>query len=177
MAVAPVHRVGARREWLALAAAVRRVAGRLAVDDVGGDGQHRLRVHRVAIGRVLADLGHEARDQVGGDVVHPAIGIAEFREVALDPVVDRQARVVADHVHLGVLDRREAVGHDREPGDAERHRAQDVAVVQRHLQALVEVLVVHVVDAVHRMHVGAREPLHRGVELREHLVVVQHVGR
>ena len=60
MAVAPVHRVGARAERLALAAAVRRVAGRLAVDDVGGDGQHGLRVRGVAIGRVLADLRHEA---------------------------------------------------------------------------------------------------------------------
>ena len=48
--------------------------------------------------------------------------------------------------------------------------------MQRHLEPLVEVLVMHVVDAVHRMHVGAREPLHGGIELREHLVVVQHVG-
>ena len=48
--------------------------------------------------------------------------------------------------------------------------------MQRHLQALVEVLVVHVVDAVHRMHVGARQPLHRGVELGQHLVVVEDVA-
>ena len=78
-------------------------------------------------------------------------------------------------MHLGVAYRRQAVRHHREAGDAERHRAEDVAVVQRHLEPLVEVLVVHVVDAVHRMHVGAREPLHRRVELRHHLVVFEHV--
>ena len=126
---------------------------------------------------MLADLAHEARHEIGSDVVHRRIGIAEGREVALDPVVDGQSVVVADDVHLGVLDRRQAVGHDREAGDAERHRAQDVAVVQRHLEPLVEILVVHVVDAVHRMHVGAREPLHGRVELRQHLVVVEHVRR
>ena len=49
--------------------------------------------------------------------------------------------------------------------------------MQRHLQAFVEILVVHVVDAVHRMHVGARQPLHRGVELGHHVVVVEEVAR
>ena len=42
--VPAVHRIGAGRERLALAAAIRRVAGVLAVNDVRRDGQHRLRV-------------------------------------------------------------------------------------------------------------------------------------
>ena len=85
--------------------------------------------------------------------------------LALDAIVDRKPGLVADHMHLGVFDRRQAVGDHRKAGNAERHGAQDVAIMQRHLEALVEVLVVHVVDAVHRMHIGAREPLHHGVEL------------
>ena len=47
MAVAAVHRVGAGPERLALAAAVRRVAGRLAVDHVRRDRQHALGVRGV----------------------------------------------------------------------------------------------------------------------------------
>ena len=47
------------RERLALPPAVRRVAGALAVDDVRGDGQDRLGVEGVAIGRVLPQLAHE----------------------------------------------------------------------------------------------------------------------
>ncbi len=100
-----------------------------------------------------------------------------FVPSTLDAIVDGESGVVADHVHLGVFDRRQAVGDHRQAGDAERHGAQDVAVVQRHLEALVEILVVHVVDAVHRMHIGAREPLHRVVELLHHLVVVEHLAR
>ena len=46
VAVAPVHRIGAWRERLALPPAVRRVAGRLPVHDVRRDGQDRLRVQR-----------------------------------------------------------------------------------------------------------------------------------
>ena len=60
MAIAAMHRVGAWPERLALAPAVRRIAGRLAVDDIGRDRQHALRVNGVAIGRMLAELVHEA---------------------------------------------------------------------------------------------------------------------
>ena len=79
MAVAAVHRVGARTERLALAAAVRRVAGMLAVDHVRRDRQHALGMRRIAIGRMLADLLHEARDEVGRDAVHPIVVVAELR--------------------------------------------------------------------------------------------------
>ena len=88
-------------------------------------------------------------------------------------IVDDQSGLVAHDADLSVLDRTQAVGDHRKAGDPERHRSQNVAIVKRHLQAFVEVLVVHVVDAVHRMHVGARQPLHRGVELRHDVVVVE----
>ena len=45
--------------------------------------------------------------------------------------------------------------------------------MKRHLQPLIEVLVVHVVNAVHRMDVGFREPLHGRVEPRHDVVVVE----
>ena len=111
--------------------------------------------------------------------IDPIIVVAELRRRALafDPVIDRKPVLVADHMDLGVFDRRQAVGHHRQTGNAERHGAQDVAIVQRHFEAFVEILVVHVMDAVHRMHVRAREPLHRDVELLHHLFEVEHVAR
>ena len=162
VAVAAVHRIRARAERLALAAAVGRIAGVLAVDHVGGDRQHALRMRCIAIGRVLADLLHETRDKIRGDAVHPIVVVAELRRRALLSmrIVDGKAGVVPDHVDLAVLDRRQAVGDDGQAGNAERHGAQDVAVVQRHFETFVEILVVHVMDAVHRMHIGARQPLH-----------------
>ena len=85
-------------------------------------------------------------------------------------------RVVAHRLDLGVLDRRQAVGGVRQPGDAAGERAQHVAVVQRHLDRLVAVLVVHVVDAVERVDVGLGEPVHHRIEPVHHLVIVQHVA-
>ena len=46
-------------------------------------------------------------------------------------------------------------------------------VVQRHLDAFVRVLVVHVVDDVHRIGVDAGEPLHHFFELADHIVEVE----
>ena len=92
-------------------------------------------------------------------------------------VVDDEAVLAADRLHLRILDRGEAVRGDRQAGDAEGHRAHDVAVVQRHHEPLVVVVVVRVVDAIHRVDVGLREPLHHVVELRHHVVVVEDVAR
>ena len=79
MAVAAVHRIGAGPERFPLAAAVGRVAGHFAVDDVRRDRQHALGVSGVAIGRMLADLLHEAGDEVRRDAVHPVVVVAELR--------------------------------------------------------------------------------------------------
>ena len=49
--------------------------------------------------------------------------------------------------------------------------------MQRHLKTFVEILVVHIMNAIHRMHIGLREPLHHGVELGEDLVVIEIVAR
>ena len=86
--------------------------------------------------------------------------------------VDDEPALVAHRLHLGVLDRRQAVGRVRQAGDAAGERAQDVAVVQRHLDRLVAVLVVHVVDDVERVDVGLREPVHHRIEAAHHLVVI-----
>ena len=47
--------------------------------------------------------------------------------------------------------------------------------MQRHLDRLVAVLVVHVVDDVERVDVGLREPVQHRVEAAHHLVVIEHV--
>ena len=113
------------------------------------------------------------------DAVHLVVVIPELRDglLAFIHVVDGKAVFVADDADLSVFDRGKTVRRHRQAGDAERHGAQDIAVVQRHLQAFVEILVVHVVDAVHRMHVGLREPLHCDVEFGEDLVIIEIVVR
>ena len=104
MRVAPVHGVRTRSERLALAAPIRGVPGVLPVNNVRGDGEDRLRVRRIPVGRELPDLLHEGFHQVHCDVVHPVIVIAELGEVALDQVVNDDPVVVPDRGDLRVLD-------------------------------------------------------------------------
>ena len=113
MIVPTVHRVGTRGEGLALPPAIRRIAGMLAVDDIRRDGENGLGMYRIAIGRVLADLGHEARHQIRGDVVHQCIGIAECWELAFDTIIHREAVRVAYDMHLGMAYRGKTIRHHR----------------------------------------------------------------
>ena len=110
------------------------------------------------------------------DDVHAVVVVSVLGEVALDVEVDDEAGLVADGSDRRVLDGRERVGHDREAGDARREPARDVLVVERHLDALVAVLVMHVVNRVEGAHVDGREPAHHGVELVDDVVVVEHVA-
>ena len=175
MAVPAVHRVGARPERFALAATVRGVSRGLSIHDVRRDREHALRVCRVSIGRVLAYLLHEAGDDAGRDLIDAIVVVAELgcRGVVDILIVHDQSGLIAHDANLSVFHCAQAVGDNRKAGDSERHRSQNVAIVQRHLQAFVEILVVHVVDAVHRMHVGAGQPFHGDVELGHDFVVVE----
>jgi hypothetical protein len=92
-------------------------------------------------------------------------------------VDDQPGRRIAGDTDLSVLDRAEAVGHHRKAGDAECHGPENVAIVESHLQPFVEILVVHVVNAVHRVHVSTRQPLHCCIELGHHVIVVKEVAR
>src|ERR1051325_4134478 len=160
MTVAPVHRISARRKGLSHPSPVGGIAGALAVHDVRGNRENGLRVGGVSIGGILPQLPHKGADQPRGELVNPVIVVAELWEIAFRLIVSYQARLVAYDSHSRVANRRQAVGDDRHTGHAESHRPQRVVIVQRHLYALVGVLVVHVVDDIHGVDVDAREPLH-----------------
>ena len=81
----------------------------------------------------------------------------------------------AHDAHLRECDSREAVGDDRQAGHAERHGSHRRIVVQGHLEPLVRVLVVHVVDDVHGVDVHARQPVHHPLELLAHVVELEVV--
>src|SRR5580765_5286858 len=107
MAIATVHGIGARSERFTALAAVRRVPGVLAIYDVRCDGQHRLRMHRLAIRRVFAKLRHERTYDPRCQVVDAIVIVAELRELSFDFVVRDQASLVADSPHTCVADCRE----------------------------------------------------------------------
>ena len=119
---------------------------------------------------MLGEFAVEIADHLDGELVDAVVVVAVLGEVALDLEIGGEALLVADGGHLGVLDGGEAVHEHGEPGDAAGHRAHDRVVVQRHLEALVAVLVVHVVDRVERVHVQLGEPRHDLVEVDHDLL-------
>ena len=150
---------------------------RLAVDHVRGDGQDRGRGLGVPVGVVLLDLRDEGLEEPHSNVVCTVIVVAVAREVALDLVVDNEAGLVADGLHLCILDGGKGVHDMAEAGDAGREGAAHIGVDQRHLCGLVVVLVMHVLDEVQDVHVEACEPIHHQVELVHDLVVVEILRR
>ena len=164
MGVGAVLRVRARRERGAGPVPRGEGAGRLPVDDVRGDRQDRLGRDRVAVHRDRLDLLHHGVHDRRRDVVGAVVVVAVPRELPLGHVVDDQARLVPHRGDRRVADRGEGVRDDRQARDAAAHGAHDLAVVQRHLDRLVGVAVVAVVDDVQRLDVGAHHPV-------EHLLV------
>ena len=69
-----------------------------------------------------------------GDLVGAVVVVAVGRELAVDEIVDDQTGLVPHRVHRRVLDGGQRVGDDAQTGDAAGQRAQDGAVVQRHLE-------------------------------------------
>ena len=173
VAVAMVHGVGAGGEGIAALTAVRGGAGVLAVHHVGGDGQDGGGGLAAAVGVVGLDVLHEAVHDVVGDLVHPVVVVAVLGEVALHRVVHHDAVLVPDGLYLGVLDGAQGVGHNGQTRNTGGEPAGDLLVVQGHLDALVAVLVVHVVDDVQGVHIHPGQPLHHVVEALHHVLVVQ----
>ena len=113
--------------------------------------------------RVLADLLEERLQNPHRQVIRAVVVVAVAREVTFDLKVNRDAGVVADGLHLGVLNRGQRIHHVREARDTGRKRTAHVGVDQRHFRRFVEILVVHVVNEVQRVHVHARKPIHHAL--------------
>eukprot|EP00123_Amoebidium_parasiticum_P011590 comp20802_c0_seq2/m.27381 comp20802_c0_seq2/g.27381 ORF comp20802_c0_seq2/g.27381 comp20802_c0_seq2/m.27381 type:complete len:542 (+) comp20802_c0_seq2:380-2005(+) len=172
--VAAVHGVGTGGKSLTLNAAVGGGASLAAVDDIGGDGENGEGVLGIAVGGVLLELVGELLHNFTGNGVHTEIIVAVLGEVSLDVKCGSDSGFgVAHGCNLCVLDSRERVGNDRETSDTKSHETVDVGIVQGHLDALVAILVVHVVDAVHGVDVQLRHPIHSRVVVLHHLVVLE----
>ena len=72
-----------------------------------------------------------------------------------------------------MLQRAERVRHHGKTCDAEGHEPLHVGIVKRHLDLLGGILVVHVVDHVHGVHVQVRQPLVVGVKTLHDRVEVE----
>ena len=125
---------------------------------------------------MAADHVHKRLQQPYRDLIGAVVIVAIAREVAFGLEAEREARFVADDVHLGVLDGADGVYHMAKACDTRSERATHIGVDQCQLSGLVEVFVVHVVDHIQRVHIHASQPLHHIHEARHKLVVLHHVA-
>src|ERR1700748_3405085 len=105
MPISAVHRIRPRCKRLAPAPAIRSVAGVLSIHHVGSDGQNRLRVESVAIGRIFPELAHECAYDPGGTLIDPVIVIPELREVSFGLEIRYQIAVITNYSDFCVSNR------------------------------------------------------------------------
>ena len=128
---------------------------------------------RAAVEWVFAQGIVEAAHLLAGDGIDTRVVIAKARELTLGLEVGDEAGLgVADAAHLGIFNGGKGVCHAAHAGDAERHQAADIRIVQRHLALFVGVFVVHVVDGVHGIDVSFCEPIAVEIEAVEEAVEI-----
>lgn len=160
VAVTSVHRVCAGRERLAHLAAVRRRAGSFAVSDVGGNGEYRSSNYTLAVCLELTQITDKGMQDILSDAVDPVVVVAELGELALSPVIDHNAGLVADRIDLSILDGGQRVCHDGQTGYTGGEPAGNLLVVQSHLQTLIAILIMHIMDNIQRIDIQPGQPLH-----------------
>ncbi len=124
---------------------------------------------------VLLHHSEEGLEQPYRNLVGTLVVVAVAWEVALGLELQRESGLVAEDVDFGILDGTDGVDHMTEPGDSGGEGTAHVSIDEGHLDRLIEILVVHIVNDVQRLDVDAGEPVHHVHEAGHELVVGQHV--
>ena len=122
---------------------------------------------RIAVGWVLLNFSHEAFQEINRQCIYAVIVVPIFREVAFYFKVNYNAVFVTDSLNFTVFDSRQGVSRNRETSDTCRHSTVNVGILNRHLNAFIAVLVVHVVDTVEGIDIKTCQPFH-------HIIIFFH---
>ena len=113
--ITSVHRVRTGRKRLACTSAVGRVAGLLAVDDVGGDRQNRQRVFGIAVGRDRLECREELLNLFDSNGIRTVVVVAVLGEVARRFKVGDQTCFVTNDADIGIFDCRQRAARTDRP--------------------------------------------------------------
>ena len=174
--LAVVHGIRPRRERFARLSAVGRRPRLFTVNHVGSDGQRGKRMFCAAVRGRFAQLFVHLFEHLLRDGIHAVVIVAEFRKIARRFEIDDNSLLVFDRFHLRVLYGGKRVRYDGKPRDAERHQPFHIGIVQRHLQFLIGVFIVHEVNDVHGIDVCFRQPCEVKIESLHHLAVLEHLA-
>ena len=127
----------------------------------------------MTVGGTFRDLVHEHFNYLHGDFIRSGIVVAEFRIIPGDLIIHRQPPFIPNRLDAGVLDGREAVRHYRQSGDAAGTGAEDFVVMKSHLNFLIAVFIVHIVDDIQCVDIQLSEPVADGVKFFDYIVKFQ----
>ena len=102
---------------------------------------------------VTLDLSEEGFQHPYCHLVGAVIIVTIAGEVTLHLIVYVEAGLVADNLHLSVLHGADRVDHMRETGNTCCEGTAHVGIDECQLGSLIEVLVVHIVNQVQRVHI------------------------
>src|SRR5262249_15884950 len=125
---------------------------------------------------VFSQFAHERANYPGSKMVNAIVVVAELGEFTFDLISGYEPGCIADHANSRVADCRQAVGNHGQSSHTESNRTQWSIVVQRHLNPLIGVLVMHVVDDVHGIYVDTGKPVHHRLEFVDHSIKVKELS-
>ncbi len=127
----------------------------------------------MAVGVIFSDIFHKGMDQLPGDAVYPVVVIAKPGIVALCLKIHGDAILIPHRFHLRVFNGRQRIRHHRQPGDSGGKPSGHFFVVKGHLNPLIAVFVMHIVNDIQRIHIHAGQPAHHVMIPLHHLVIFQ----
>ena len=132
---------------------------------------------RVAIQRELREHLIEFLYLLTGNLIHTIIIVAELWEIPINLKIDDDTVLwIADGLYLGIFDCGERICHTAHARNAECHQAADFGIMQCHLAFLVSILVMHIVDGVHRGNIGFCQPRTVDIHAAQNFIVIQYVA-
>ena len=173
MAVPVMHGIGSRREGFSCLSAVRCGTGVLSIYHIGGDGQDGSGGDTAPVGMISLDVFHEIMYHRIGNLISPVIIISVFGEISLHLIIHHNAVFIPDGFYLRVLDGGQRIGHHRQAGDSRGEPAGHLPVMKSHLQPLIAVFVMHVMDDVQGIDVHLCQPFHHVMEFFHDFLIVQ----
>src|SRR6266850_439190 len=122
---------------------------------------------------MFPQLTHEGADDPRSKLVDSIVVVAKLWELAFGVIVGYEPSLLTDHSNSRITNCGQAVGNHGQTSHAKGHGPQGSVVVQCHLEALIRILVVHVVNDVHGIDVNASKPLHQLFEPADNIVEIK----
>ena len=124
-------------------------------------------MYRLPVSRQTADFLHKALYEIHCYRIYAVVVVSVFRKIAFYIEIYGYAFFVSDRLYFCVFYRRERVCDYREPSYAAAELAHDVLVHKSHLGFFVVILIMHIMDDVHRFVVNTGD-------FCQYLLVVAH---